>query len=217
MRLPGRQVAQRPGRPHWTWDAKLLKMLPMKRATLVDVCRWWTFGDHLKEICCRNGWTCHMATMGCVYSKNIHKLFHLLAPQMGVCAQRGSQAQSSIFRGCSQAYCLLHICLLATKLFAKKYTRIDPKQHKLQKNHMSALCHAHRFLWFPCMGLCSVMSIDLRLWFFFCAALPPPGCFQSKIILLWIVAHVYCVHKLLCWCADTLMQCYGHRLTIPFL
>lgn len=84
------------------------------------------------------------------------------------------------------------ILLLSFLALKKNYTNIDPKQHKFQKNHMSALCHAHRFLWFPCMGLCSVMSIGLRLCvcvFFFCAALPP-RCFQSNIILLWIVAHV---------------------------
>ena len=70
-----------------------------------------------------------------------------------------------------------------TKLFyANNYTSIDPKQHKFQKNHMSALCHAHRFLWFPCIGLCSVMSIDLRLSFF--GAALPPRCFQSNIWLL---------------------------------
>ena len=57
------------------------------------------------------------------------------------------------------------------------YTSIGPKQHKFQKNHMSALCHAHKFLWFPCMGLCSVMSIGLRLCFFLGAAWPP-RCFQ---------------------------------------
>ena len=56
----------------------------------------------------------------------------------------------------------------------KDYTSIDPKQHKFQKNHMSALCHAHRFLWFPCMGLCSVMSKDLRLCVFFLLAPPCP-------------------------------------------
>ena len=95
---------------------------------------------------------------------------------------------------------------------SKNNTSIDPKQHKFQ-NHMSALCHAHRFLWFPCMGLRSVMSIDLKLCVFFLRRLaPPPGCFQSNTILWWIVAHVYYVHKLPCWCADILLQCYGHRL-----
>ena len=36
------------------------------------------------------------------------------------------------------------------------------------------LCHAHKFLWFPCMGLCSVMSIDLTV--FFLRRLAPPMC-----------------------------------------
>ena len=59
--------------------------------------------------------------------------------------------------------------ILAT---SENYISIDPKQHKFQTNHMSAPCHAHRFLWFQCMGLCSVMSIDLS--FLFSPPCPPP-------------------------------------------
>ena len=62
----------------------------------------------------------------------------------------------------------------------QKLHRHRPQTAQVSKNHMSALCHAHRFLWFPCMGLCRVMPIDLRLCV--CSFLAPP-CSPPMILI----------------------------------